>query len=432
MNRYIIVLILICFSSALFAQKNKISVYELDQIKGLFYQRNTIGPFTGTAIEEHSNGEKKIQIPIKEGKIHGTPREWSMGGEKIYEANFENGVQVGTETQWYATGQKKTELHYNNGKIDGIVTEWHKNGQKKSEGLFRNGKEEGEHNWWFSNGNVDQQVMYKNGLSEGIVKNWYESGQLKLESNYQSGKKQGLTTKWYQGGEKKSEEYFVMDEPDGKAQYWSKRGPLQGIRVFENGTLIEDINYRNGNIKTNDGYLQVFNEAESFFTVPVTGDKVKAPESQDIITYVVDGMLLQVFNLPISQLELADAEIDEQAILTANKVHESANISSADPEFQYNFQSEWLDRPDGKKMLHWYFKAPSSLQKEQKQRTVQEEHYISILCNKQVLTLYSAITNSDDPEKVLSMMKRVAEDVKIYKDRIDINRLAADILKTEK
>ena len=53
MNRWILIIILAGTSSLSFAQKNKISVFDLDQINGLFYQRNTIGPFSGTATEEH-------------------------------------------------------------------------------------------------------------------------------------------------------------------------------------------------------------------------------------------------------------------------------------------------------------------------------------------------------------------------------------------
>lgn len=412
-----------------FAQKGKVLVYELDQIKGLYYQRNTIDPFTGTAYEEFGNGNKKMNIPIKNGKVHGTAREWNMNGDKVYEASFENGVQVGKETQWYATGDKKVELNYVNGQPDGICTEWHKNGQKKSEGTFRNGKEEGEHNWWFSSGQLDQQVFYKNGLSDGIIKNWYQSGQIKLESHYTTGEKNGPTFKWHQNGQKKSEEQYKLGKSDGEAHFWSKAGIIQGIQIFENGSLIKDINYRSGNINIGDGYLQVFNEANSFFTVPITGDNVRTPERQKIITYVVDGMLLQIFNVSnknfVDSLETFDSD---DGLLNAYKDYETALVSATEPDFQYEFNAEFLTLDNEKKVLHWYFKSPSSLDEEQKPRTVQEEHYLSMICNQQVLSLYSAVTNSDDPLKVKKMLFRIANGVIIYENRIDLNELAINII----
>jgi antitoxin component YwqK of YwqJK toxin-antitoxin module len=427
--KWVIVTLLVFTTFQGFAQKGKVLVYELDLIKGLYYQRNTIDPFTGTAYEEYGNGQKKLNIPIKDGKVNGTAREWNVNGDKVYEATFENGIQVGTETQWYATGDKKIELNYVNGQPDGTCIEWHKNGQKKSEGIFKNGKEEGEHNWWFSHGQLDQQVFYKNGLSDGVMKNWFQSGQIKLESHYSEGKKNGPTIKWHQNGQKKSEEHFKFDKPDGEAHFWSKTGIIQGIQIFENGNLIQDINYRSGNINIGDGYLQVFNEANSFFTVSITGTNVRTPERQKIITYIVDGMLLQIFNVSNKNfVDTVKVFSSDEELLDTYKEYETALVSATEPDFEYDFKSELLTLDSGKKVLHWYFKSPSSLDKEQKPRTVQEEHYFSMVCNQQVLSLYSAVTNSDDPVKVREMLLRIANDVKIYEDRIDLNQLAINII----
>ncbi len=429
MVKWLIFSVLFCTTLQSFAQKNKVPVYELDKINGLYYQRNTIDPFTGMAIDEHVNGQKKLNIPIKDGKVDGVAKEWNMNGDKIYEASFENGIQIGTETQWYATGDKKLELNYVNGEPDGICTEWHKSGQKKSEGLFKNGKEEGEHNWWYSDGNLDQQVFFKNGLADGTIKNWYQSVQIKLESHYKNGKKDGPTIKWHQNGQKKSEENFKLGEPHGETRFWSKTGIIQGIQIYEGGNLVKDINYRNGNINIGNGYLQVFNEANSFYTVPVTGTSVRATEGQDIITYVVDGMLLQLFNVPNKNFIDSTTNISsEEELLNIYKEYETALVRATEPDFKYEFNTEILILDNGKKILHWYFKSPSSLDKEQKPRTVQEEHYLSMICNQQALSLYSAVTNSDDPLKVKEMLLGIANEVKIYEDRIDINQLAMDII----
>jgi antitoxin component YwqK of YwqJK toxin-antitoxin module len=361
--------------------------------------------------------------------VNGVAKEWNMNGDKVYEATFENGTQVGKETQWFATGDKKLELNYVNGQPHGVCTEWHKNGQKKSEGLFKNGKEEGEHKWWFSGGQLDQQVFYKNGLAEGTIKNWDQNGQIKLESHYSAGKKNGSTIKWHQNGQKKSEEYFKLGEPDGEARFWSKEGIIQGIQIYENGKLIKDINYRSGNINIGNGYLQVFNEANSFYTVPVTGSNVRAPERQKIITYIVDGMLLQIFNVSFKSFEDSIQNISsEEELLDVYKKYETDLVSATEPDFDYEFQTEILTLDNGKKILHWYFKSPSSLDEEQKPRTVQEEHYFSIICNQQVLSLYSAVTNSDDPIQIKEMLLRIANGVKIYENRIDLNQLAIDAI----
>ena len=76
-----------------------------------------------------------------------------------------------------------------------------------------------------------------------------------------------------------------------------------------------------------------------------------------------------------------------------------------------------------KTCLHWYFKSPESEVKEQKPRTVQEEHYVSMICNKQILNIHSIVTNSDKQSDIVVMLKKIADKVRIKKKRIDLNAL---------
>ena len=115
-------------------------------------------------------------------------------------------------------------------------------------------------------------------------------------------------------------------------------------------------------------------------------------------------------------------------MLDVYKDYETALVRKTEPDFKYQFNTDIVSLDNGKKVLHWYFKSPSSLDEEQKPRTVQEEHYVSIVCNKYVLSLYSAVTNSDDPEKIKAMLLRIANEVKIYEKPIDLNQLAIDII----
>ena len=77
--------------------------------------------------------------------------------------------------------------------------------------------------------------------------------------------------------------------------------------------------------------------------------------------------------------------------------------------------------------LYWHFQSPSSQDVEQKPRTPQTEHYLSLLCKEQVLNLYSVVTNSDEPAKVEAMLRRIAEQVQIEEERIDLNELVKKI-----
>jgi len=419
-------LLLFGFSLMAQAQKNKVFFYELDVIKGLLFKPNTIDPFTGTAYDEFPNGKKKTNVPIKNGKIHGSVKEWTQNGKKIYEADYENGLQSGMERQWYANGNKKLEIAYTAGKTHGVCTEWFKNEQKKSEGRFVDGREEGEHQWWYDNGKMDELVFYKNGLTEGTVRSWHRNGQQRLVTEYKNGKKHGPSQEWYANGQLKEESSFVEGEPNGELHHWSPKGKLLSKRVYEQGTLVKDFNYRSGNIRKQSGYVQVFNEQESFFTLDIEGEEV-LPRRNEVITYAVDGMLLQLFQRPVSELGGEEVmDLKEEDLLQKHLLTEVDYIRKM-TEYDIQPQKNMGSTAAGKPYLFWSFVSPSSEAKEQKPRTVQRELYLSFVCNKRILSLYSVVTNSDEPEAVEEMLKRVAETLKVEKERIDLNAIVRNI-----
>ena len=422
----LLLLLFFGFSLTVQAQKNKTFFYELDVIKGLLFKPNTIDPFTGTAVDEFPNGKKKMSVPIKNGKIHGSVKEWAQNGKKIHEADYENGLQTGVERQWYANGNKKLEIPYAYGKTNGICVEWFKNKQKKSEGRFVDGREEGEHKWWYDNGNIDEMVFYKNGLTEGTVRSWHRNGQQRLINEYKNGQKHGSAQEWYANGQLKEESSFAEGEANGELHHWSPKGKLLSKRVYKQGTLVEDFNYRSGNIRKKTGYVQIFNERESFFTLDIEGEEV-LPRRNEVITYAVDGMLLQLFQRPVSELGGEEVmDLKEEDLLEKHLQAEVAYIREM-TEYDIQAQKSMGSTASGKPFLFWSFVSPSSEAKEQKPRTVQRELYLSFICHKRILSLYSVVTNSDEPAAVEELLKRVAETLKVEKERIDLNAIVRNI-----
>ena len=403
--------------------KKKISFYELDVIRGLFFQPNTVDPYTGTAMDQHPNGKKRLEIPIKNGKVNGTSKEWAKNGQKIHETVYVNGVQNGRETHWYVMGQKKLEVNLVNGNAEGICTEWYKNGKKKSEGNFINGKEEGEHKWWFNKGQLDQIVFYKNGLAQGMVKNWYPNGKLRLESDYKNGLKDGVTIEWFENEIKQSEGNFVEGKEDGIGRIWDKEGKLVKEDTYKFGKLIQSKNYLSGSIYKGDGYYEVFNGMKDFYLLDITGRKVDPRESEDI-TYNVDGNLLQIFDRPISDwIDEGLGNKNEKELLEKYVELESKYIGTV-TDFSIEPKTEWKKQNGGKSYLHWHFVSPSSKDKEQKPRTVQEEHYVSFIIGDRLLSLYSVVTNNDQPQEIQNLLHRIAKSLQVKNERIDLNALA--------
>lgn len=407
-------------------QKKRINFNELDVIRGLFYQPNTIKPYSGTAFDKFSDGKKRLEFKIKDGKIEGSFREWLQSGKKVLDIKYVNGKKHGKETQWYAIGKKKLEVNYINGNAEGLAIEWYKNEKKKSEGNFKNGKEDGEHTWWHDNGQVDQIVFYKNGRAEGVVKNWFRSGKLRLESNFKNGQKDGLTTEWFENGEKFQEGSFKEGKEDGKSYVWKKTGQLITENKHDFGNLIESKDYRSGSINMGDGYIQVFNDMTDFFTLNISS-RVVWERQADEITYVVDGDLLQILNQSANlYFDESFSTISENELLEKYIAKETQFISTA-TNFEIEPKINVGKISSGKEYVHWHFVSPSSKAEDQKPRTVQEEHYISFICGNRILSLYGVVTNNDKPEEITSMLKKIANTLKIEKERIDLNAIAKSI-----
>lgn len=424
--RIIILATTICFS-AMNSQaqvKKKITYYELDVINGLFFQPNTIDPYTGLAFLNYPNGNKQMEAPIKDGKIDGKVKEWERNGRKVYEAEFADGVQVGEEAQWYADGFNKLLVSYVDGKAHGMCTEWHQTGGKKSLGEFVNGEENGEHNWWFATGVKDETVNFKNGKEHGPMKSWHESGALKLEANYVDGKLEGEYRLWYNNGQKKSEKMYQDSLQIGETRYWAMDGRLLGRDIYsQTGVLLESYNYNSGSVKVNDNhYVQVVNTQNAHYQISLKADdRIYFVDKAADITYSFDGMLLQIFSYPVSSSQdvKSTKNVFDTFLAKEKKYIEEST------ESKIEISQETKINKNGQAYYYWHFASPSSKDVEQKARTVQSEHYITFICNDQILNLYSVVTNSDESADILTMLTKVADSYKCMEEPIDLNAIKA-------
>lgn len=400
-------------------QKKKIDYYDLDIIKGLFFQPNTVGPYSGTALEKYPNGKKKVEFPIKDGKINGVYKEWGKNGQKTSEISYEMGVKVGVEKQWYASGVQKLEVSYLNGVPHGVCTEWHKKGHKMSEGYFDNGKEEGDHYWWYLGGKKDQLIEYKNGKANGRVVNWYENGQVKMESVYNDGKLNGELLEWYPEGQKKSAGSYKQGKPYGENVYFAKSGRVTGKRVYENGVLVKEYDYGSGSIKSSNGYYEIHNSLGSNFLLHVKGlDSENYVDASKDITYTVDGMMLKIFITPLFKLGL-DENSGPKENLSAYRDFVQKHIES-DANSTVEINSSFGKNANNLDYLSWDFISPDSKATEQKARTAQHEYYISLICKDKVLSLHTVHTNSDEKKKVEKMINNALETVQVIMEPINI------------
>ena len=106
---------------------------ELTEINGIYYRQNTKKVYTGKFFTLFTDGGKKNEGTLEDGKLNGIYTFWYESGEKKGELSFKNGRENGRNTLWYRNGQKSEEGIYNDGKRYGKRVFWHSNGIKKKE-----------------------------------------------------------------------------------------------------------------------------------------------------------------------------------------------------------------------------------------------------------------------------------------------------------
>lgn len=151
-NRNVIVLLISMLCSISYSQLN---ISE----DGLYYDENN-ELYSGNYIEFHSNGNKRIELNLKDGLkdgevhiffengtlneirtykagvMHGTWTMWNNIGIKIGVANYQDNLKHGEWFIWDENGQMRFSMFYNKGEKSGTWKMWNENGELISEAKY--------------------------------------------------------------------------------------------------------------------------------------------------------------------------------------------------------------------------------------------------------------------------------------------------------
>lgn len=423
MKTFTLITVFLLTFSICYGQKAPVESLDL-QRDGKFYQRNHIKPFTGVATEDYPNGKKKSRAEFKDGVLEGKVTKWHNTGEKSSIVIYKNGIRVGKEVHFYPTGNKKLEINYNNkGLPEGICKEYHDDESLLSEGKYIEGVEEGLHKWYYKDGSLDQSIEYFEGRANGKVLHYFRDGTPKMNADYKDGQPHGVVILFHNNGKKKSKTDYKEGKEDGKDYVWSKKGLLLEERKYSEGEEIEFKNYRSGAIKTKVGFLQVFNEAKSFFSIHLDKGWIRPRASRDI-TYVVNDFVLQLYNSSTKDLDV-EASNNEEAVLNKYMASELKFIkqnTTSDIEVDAKFKKGKVS------YLHWSFESPTLKDvKYPSKKTVIKEQYFSVLCGDQVLSLYVPQTRGNNEREIMNLVDSFISTIEVESERIDLNSLRKKI-----
>ncbi len=404
------------------------------------YQINTIPPFTGIGfVEWPATGKMKEKVEYKDGILDGKVQEWDERGSKLYEATFVAGKQTGVETHWHPGGKKTVETTYLNDVMHGKLTQWHlneevafsgefsqgertgkhtwyhENGKKASEGMYKNGEPTGTHTWWYASGQKEQEVPYTNGKVNGVLKGWHTNGKKRLEQSFKSGQQDGVTKEWFLEGGQMLEEVYVSGQQTGLQQLWDKQGRLIEENDFQNGEITATRNYRSASFRTTYGFVQVFNERETSFLTRLKFPDIR-PLSTRELKYIVDSKLLQLGNLPFSQMTGSD-----EGTLPGFVAKQMKDVET-DLDASIAYETESLKTRSGDEVYYWWFEQPKA-ETSPKGRSIKEQHFMAMVVGDQIFYANTIVTNLDSPEGVKEMLIKVLNEVEESDELIELNQL---------
>ena len=96
------------------------------------------------------------------------------------------------------TGEKQGSL--NNGKKEGAWVMYHTNGQLRNKGNLKNNKREGVWFNYFDDGTLDRKGSFTKGINEGTWAYYHRNGQLSYKGNWKNGKQDGAWVSYNEDG----------------------------------------------------------------------------------------------------------------------------------------------------------------------------------------------------------------------------------------
>jgi antitoxin component YwqK of YwqJK toxin-antitoxin module len=229
---YIVVL---CISSVFFfsCSEREIQADQLQKRGELYYAVNEEDPYSGKAIENYQNGQKKSEKNYSDGMLSGLFIKWAENGQKLEESNYKDGLLNGLSMTWKNNGEKYEEINYVIGKKNGIAIQY-SDGHKWIEQTYKDDQLDGLYLYWSDNEQKSLEKKYKNGVLDGPYTEFYENGYKRLEKIYVNGKIDGLSVRWSEDGKKIREKNYKGGEGISPWAYYDADGERNELNFIEN------------------------------------------------------------------------------------------------------------------------------------------------------------------------------------------------------
>ncbi|MGL4721859.1 MAG: toxin-antitoxin system YwqK family antitoxin [Desulfovibrionaceae bacterium] len=172
-----------------FADKSTV-VSSLIEKNGVYYNKNTGRPFTGTILKRINEGGRSflLKMPYVKGRVHGEKEVLGSSDQILLRSTYVNAVQDGLTRQYYGNGAIKEQTYYKNNRKQGTSLFYYESGALWWELPYVDGVVHGIGRVYYEQGIVKQSSHFQNGLLDGLMQIYRDQGQLWLTFTYEEGR----------------------------------------------------------------------------------------------------------------------------------------------------------------------------------------------------------------------------------------------------
>lgn len=205
---------------------------------------------TGLVERWHENGIKAEESEYIDCKPLGSRKMWDKSNVLFFE-NQVQGSGKTLEVEWYANGNKKSEIPYKDGQQYGRVKRWYPSGQKEEEVMMRNTRVHGLYRSWYDNGNKKMEFFSINNVMSDEYREWNEQGKLMTEIIEMKDQKLISVKQFWDNGQLKTQGYAKL--PSSLSIHnWSQARHGQWTYWLRDGTVIKTENYDSGRLTSTE------------------------------------------------------------------------------------------------------------------------------------------------------------------------------------
>ena len=252
--------------------------------EGLFYEINTVTPFTGLIVGNNEQGEMVFRNSVKKGIFEGPSEYFHDNGQVMFKDNYYQGKLHGPTKGFDENGVLDLEGVYENGKPIGVWFEYREDGSlyvkrtfnenelNKRESFHENGTK-WEVEYWKGD-SISPYIYGEQSPREGEYLVYHDNGAIKVRGKYINGEQEGMREEFFSNGKISSLGKFINGKKDGLHYSY-----------YRNEQLSDTGNYKNG-VKTGEHYRYYYNSQlakyEDWRNGKVTKSKCSNPEGKKI------------------------------------------------------------------------------------------------------------------------------------------------------